>query len=163
MYRPHFSALFFSIIFSICFLSPQSAICDDLTGKSKEEIEKRFGNPDNKLQTTTGERWSYGASMVFFEDKNGELLVSAWSDLGEFAERKILEDIKEDDGREKHDQMLPPGWSSDWQQDENSASDVVVDELIEANPQSGFKSSSPKDGSLSNISSSNPSSKKSPE
>jgi hypothetical protein len=100
-----------------------------LKNLSVEEIIKRFGPPDQKRASPNGrESWVYGKSIIFFSEGK----VTAWSDAGEFAERKNLAQIQAPP--EKDEKDLSQVWINPWTPNsmEHAQDEVLQD--ITTNP-----------------------------
>jgi hypothetical protein len=96
-----------------------------LKNLSVEEIGKRLGPPDQKRASANGrESWVYGKSIVFFSEGK----VTAWSDAGEFTERKNLAQIQA--SSEKEEENLSQIWINPWTPNSmEHAQDEVLEEI----------------------------------
>lgn len=105
--------------------SAQNTATVQLQGMKAEEVERRFGQPDQRRASDSArETWTYGKSVLLF--RNG--VVSAWSDAGELSRLLNLAKVRTTDSRGKQERDL---WKNPWTPQEGITEESILDELID--------------------------------
>jgi len=99
-----------------------------LGGMTKEEVQQRFGKPDEIIQSSAElETWRYSESKVWFQSGK----VTLWDDNSETLARRSSEQkffVKE---KQLSYGVSEKGWINDWTPSDEPAPERVIENLFE--------------------------------
>lgn len=133
--------LFFFVFFSLFYIA--KVVCaDDLppaargrlintpivSGATQAEVSRALGEPDSREQPRAEvEIWNYGNSLVLFSGGR----VSGWTDQGELAERKDLQEFSRPTNSVRAPEFSELGWHNAWTPDVPPNRSEEIDTLVD--------------------------------